>query len=466
MGARRVRRMLPPLSQLSLGGAPVRTGADEEGTNRRKVDATDADEEEAKRRKVDAADVAPSVLLGLPEDMWLSIMQSVDHVDVCNEIGRICRSANVEPLRGLCQKDSTYDVLNRKMGLYGDGGTLASMQTWAHATHVQLAGDPEEYPPLVGYMVSVMGTANFTARRLFEYVCLERKLVIDSMKRFRQDPTDKQKHKEYRLNIQTLLRHKSPALGAQAKWVVSLHPTYAFEFIPGSMTTQERNISLDLQPGLPYDDPVRERARQTYTIMRNPNPAEHAATWADIAVPNWVEIAKMAIENAPVNFEHVPGWIDHVSGYQPFPPCEGFAEIAKLAMEGHPYNFGNVPGSTLNPEKYASERFFPDAVSNYTELAKLAAKASYMLRHVPGSIDPRSGGQLRPPVADYYDIAEVHLRRRGWSLRYVPPDLPGYAALARIAIDQNPNAFKFVPMDHKDHKELEAHRDERVAKDL
>jgi hypothetical protein len=86
--------MLPPLSRLSLENAPVGTGADGEG--------------EAKRRKVGATDVAPNVLMGLPEDMWLNIMQNVDYVEACNEIGRICMSATVEPLRSLCQKDSTW----------------------------------------------------------------------------------------------------------------------------------------------------------------------------------------------------------------------------------------------------------------------------------------------------------------------------------------------------------------------
>ena len=440
--------MLPALSQLSLDGAPVGTGAD--------------GEEEAKRRKVDETDVAPNVLMGLPEDMWLNIVQNVDYVEACNEIGRICISATVEPLRSLCQKDSTYDMLNHKMGLYGDGGTLATMKTWFLTSTAPL-------PPLAQYIVFKGGAANFTARNLFEYVCLKRKRVVDTMKRYRQLPADRQREKDYRLDIQILLQYKSPIWGAQAKWVVGLHPSYAFEFIPGSMTTHERHISLDLLPGyqaLPYDDPIRERARQARTIVWSEYRADDADTWADIAVPNWVEIAKMAIKDSPnKNFEHVPGWVDHTSGYQPFPPCKGFAEIAKLAMEGDPYNFVNVPGSTLNPQNYTSERFFPDAVSNYTELAKLAANAAFMLRHVPGSIDPRSGNQLRPPIRDYYDIAEVFLRRRGYNLRYVPPDLPGYAALAKIAIDQNPGAFKSVPTDHKDYKELKALNDLWEARD-
>lgn len=45
------------------------------------------------------------------------------------------------------------------------------------------------------------------------------------------------------------------------------------------------------------------------------------------------------------------------------------------------------------------------------------------------------------------------------------PALPGYAALARIAIDQDLKAFKFVPTGHKDYEELEAYRDARVVKD-
>tara|TARA_B110000858_G_scaffold169801_1_gene199175 strand:+ start:1533 stop:2879 length:1347 start_codon:yes stop_codon:yes gene_type:complete len=402
-------------------------------------------------------DVAPSVLLGLPEDMWLHIMQNIDDVELCNEIGRICSATQTTPLGSLCQKDSTYDMLNRKMGLYGDGGTLASMKTWALTDTTPLAQH---------ILATVGGSANFTARRLFEYVCLERKLVIHNMNEYRRDPADRQKQKDYRLNILTLLMYKSPTWGAQAKWVVSLHPLYAFEFIPGSMTTQERHDSLDLQPGLSYDDPVRERARKSYRIIRSKRDND-AATWADIAVPNWVEIAKMAIKNSPFVFDNVPGWVDHDSGVQPFLPCEGFAEIAKLAIEGHPNNFQNVPGSTVNPEMYATQPFLAEPVSNYTELAKLAANspAIYMLRHVPGSIDPRSGEQLRPPIPDYYDIAEVHLRKRGWSLRYVPPDLPGYAALAMIAINKDFNAFKFVPTNHKDYTEIAAYRDERVAKD-
>ena len=432
--------MLPPLSRLSLDNhAPVGTGADGE-------------EEEVKRRKVDATDVAPNVLLGLPEDVWLNIMQSVDYVEVCNEIGRICESANVEPLRGLCQKDSTYDTLNRKMGLYGEGETLAAMKTWALTSTT----------PLAQY-INFKGGASFTARNLFEYVCRKRQLVTDRMKRFRQQPTDKQKENDYRLDIQTLLRHKSPILGAQAKWVVSLHPTYAFEFIPGSMTTHERHISLDLMQGVPYDDPRRKQARGEYTIMWSEYREDDAATWADIAVPNWVEIAKMAIKDSPFNFEHVPGWIDHTSGYQPFPPCPDFAEIAKLAVEGNPHDIANVPGSTLSLVNYDRERFFPDAVSNYTELAKLAAKAPQTLQYVPGSM--WKGKQFRPPIRDYYDIAEVHLRKWGWNLQYVPPDLLDYAALARIAIDQDLRAFRFVPTGHKDYEELEAYRDARVVKD-
>ena len=407
-------------------------------------------------------DVAPSVLLGLPEDMWLHIMQNnIDDVELCNEIGRICsatQTRSAATLGSLCQKDSTYDMLNRKMGLYGDGGTLASMKTWALT----------DTTPLAKHIVATKGgSAKFTARRLFKYVCLERKLVIHNMNQYRRDPADNQKQKVYRLNIQTLLMYKSPTWGAQAKWVVSLHPLYAFEFIPGSVTTQERHDSLDLQPGLSYDDPVRELARRSYIIIQSKH-ENAAATWADIAVPNWVEIAKMALKNSPHNsqdiFKHVPGWIDHESGFQPFPPCKGFGEIAKLAIKGDLNNFQNVPGSTLNPEKYATQPFLAEPASNYTELAKLAANY-IMLRHVPGSIDPRSGEQLRPPIPDYYDIAEVHLRRRGWSLRYVPPDLPGYAALARIAINEDFNAFKFVPTNHKDYTEIAAYRDERVAKD-
>ena len=429
--------MLPALSRLSLDNhAPVGTGADGE-------------EEEAKRRKVDATDVAPNVLMGLPEDMWLHIMQNVDYVEVCSEIGRICESASAEPLRGLCQKDSTYDVLNHKMGLYGDGGTLATLRAWALTSTAPLA-------------TFIVGSEEFEARDLFTYVCLARRRVVDNMKQYRQLPADKLREMDYRTNIRTFLQHKTPCWGAQAKWIVSLHPTYAFEFIPGSVTTHERHISLDLMRGIPYDSPRRTRARGIYVIMWSEYRENDAATWADVAVPNWVEIAKMAIKDSPFNFKHVPGWIDDTSGYQPFPPCPGFAEIAKLAVEGDPYNLANVPGSTLSPEEHVRERAFPDAVSNYAELAKLAAKATHMLRHVPGSIDPRSGNQLRLPIPDYYDIAEVHLRKRGYNLRYVPPDLPGYAALVRIALDEDLQAFKFVPTDHKDYKELEAYRDARV----
>ena len=436
--------MLPSLTRLSLDNhAPVGTGADGE------------EEEQRKRRKVDATDVAPNVLMGLPEDVWLNIMQNVDYVDVCGEIGRICKSASAEPLRGLCQKDSTYNMLNHKMGLYGDGGTLSTLKAWALTSTT----------PLARYIVRFVGSEKFKARDLFVYVCLERKLVVDNMKRYMEVPADRLRQKEYRINIQTFLRYKTPGWGARAKWIVSLHPIYAFEFIPGSMTTQERSISLDLQPGLPFQDPGRERARHAYTIMWSEHRESVEATWADVAVPNWVEIAKMAIKDAPFNFEHVPGWIDDASGYQPFPPCPDFAEIAKLAVEGDPYNFANVPGSTLNPEKHDRERFLPDAVSNYTEIAKLAAKGIHMLRHVPGSIAPWSGNQLRAPIPDYYDIAEVHLRIRGWNLRYVPPDLPGYAALVKIALDENLNAFKFVPIHHKDYKELEAYRDARLPED-
>ena len=437
--------MLPALLRLSLDNhAPVGTGADGE-------------EEEVKRRKVDATDVAPNVLMGLPEDMWLHIMQNVDYVEVCDEIARICKSATVEPLRGLCQKDSTYDVLNHKMGLYGDGGTLATLKAWALTSTA----------PLAKFIHAIdVGSEEFKARDLFTHVCLERRRVVDNMKQYRQLPADRLREIEYRGNIQTFLQYKTPCCGAQAKWLVSLHPTYAFEFIPGAMTTVERHDSLDLQRGVPYNDPDRERARQGYTIMWSEYRENDEATWADVAVPNWVEIAKIAIKGTPFNFKHVPGWIDHTSGFQPYPPCTGFAEIAKLAVERDPYNLQNVPGSTLSPLKYDRERFFPDAVSNYTELAKLAAKkATPMLQYVPGSIDLLTLNQLRPPIPDYYDIAEVYLRKRGWNLRHVPPDLPGYAALARIAIDQELKAFKFVPRDHKDYKELEAYRDARVLED-
>jgi len=34
-----------------------------------------------------------------------------------------------------------------------------------------------------------------------------------------------------------------------------------------------------------------------------------------------------------------------------------------------------------------------------------------------------------------------------------------------IAIFQNPDAFQFVPTNHKDYKKLEAYRNERVPKD-
>ena len=435
--------MLPPLLRLRLENAPVGTGTD--------------GEEEAKRRKVGATNVAPNVLMGLPSDIWLNIMQNVDYVEACNEIARICLSANNEPWRSLCQKDFTYEMLNRKMGLYGDGGTLATMKTWFLTSGT--------FTPLGQYIALKGGATDFTARNLLEYVCLNRKRLVNTMKRYRRLPADEQREQDYRLHIQVFLQYESPIWGAQAKWVVGLHPSYAFEFIPGSMTTHERKIPLDLVTGLPYNDPIRESARQEHIIMSSKYRDNGAGTWADIAVPNWVEIAKMVIKDFPHNFKHIPGWVDDASGSQPFPPCKGFAEIAKLAMEGDPFNFVNVPGSTLDPQEHTSERFFPDAVSNYTELAKLAANAVGMLQFVPGSIDLRSGNQLRRPIPDYYDIAEVHLRKRGYYLRYVPPDLPGYAALAKIAIDKHPGAFKYVPTDHKDYKDLEAHRDASVAKD-
>ena len=423
--------MLPCLSRLRLDDAPVSTGTGT-GTERDEISKYLAEGAFKQMRVMGATDVAPNVLLGLPDDMWLHILASIDDADVCDEIGRICQSANVDPFKSMCKDDSVFDMLNRKMGLYGDEGGVDGLKAWAVGRR---DSDFAEFIRICD--------VTFTARSAFMYACIERRMMLEAAEERIRVPADKGFQYNFRLRIKTFFRDRTPMTGAQARWLVGIDPRGAFEFIPGSVTTRERYSLLDLGD-LPYDHPSRAAARDDYVMVwierRKPG-----QTYADIAVPGYAEIAKMAVEASGFNFQYVPGWVDADSGYQPFPPCEGFAEIAKAAVQEFALNLSSVPGSQLAPDMFQSESWFPDPVENYTEIAKLAASMPSQLRYVPGSIDPRSGNQLRPPINDYYEIAEVHLRSNGRNLRWVPRDLEGYAALVRIALENNPSAIDFVP---------------------
>ena len=445
--------MLPCLSRLRLDDAPVGTGTDTDtdmdggGYGFAPLDVFN------KRLKVGATNVAPNVLLGLPEDMWLHILGSIDDADVCDEIGRICQSTKVDPFKSMCKDDGTFDMLNRKMGLYGDEGSVAGLKAWAVNRH---NSDFAQFIRICGDTLK--------ARSVFTYVCIERRMMLEAAEERKKVPGDKAFQNTFRVRIKTFFRDRTPMTRAQARWLVGIDPRGAFEFIPGSVTTHERWSLLDLS-GLPYDHPVRVAARQLHIFVGSEN-RQPGQTYAQVAVPGYAEVAKIAMKGTALNFEHVPGWIDSDTGFQPFPPCAGFAEVAKVAVQEFEINFANVPGSQLAPDIFQNETSFADPVENYTEIAKLAAGLVNQLRYVPGSIDPRTGSQLRPPINDYYEIAEVHLRANGRNLRWVPRDLPGYATLVRIALENNPSAIDFVPRDLPGYAallKLLAYRDERAA---
>lgn len=466
--------MLPRLSELRLKAAPV------------PVRVGGSVEEERQRRRTSDQGASLNVLMGLSEDEWQNILNQIDDKDACDEIGRICiaggkfigddwKGRTMTPIQSLCGKDSTYDQLNRSLGWYKPFENLAEVLEWCKANAeraiaVGMADAPVE-------------------RRAWHYfasICEDRRFFLQAKARAETGHGEdwRERAKAYRVLIRSMVSPPgAPASYANAKWMVRTDAQHTFEFIPGSCSTLDRMSLLDLNPDYPDDHPLRVLAQRTNVVV-DAGFDDSLETLDDAAIVGYTEIAKIAVAEGYDQLKHVRGSINATTGLQNFPLCRDYEEIAKVAVSVDASYLANVPGSTLNvlffTEEINRERS-PDRLPNYTELAKLAAFAEQnrknTLRFVPGSINPKTGRQLRPPIGDYYAIAEVHVRRDPWSLMYVPgsyytprgflefraPPLDDYAALAKIAIAENSRVFVRVPPDMPEYAHLEAFRNQVVA---
>ena len=414
----------------------------------------------SKQVKTDDVDVPTNVLMGLSEDMWLLILQSIDDKDVCGEIGKICKvlGNTADPLKIVCGNNATFDMLNRSLGFYGRAGNIESVIAWCN--------QPEN--AMNNVFTEIMQAVPLNARSYFEIICMERKAFVQAGRKYRATRS-KEDENAYRLVVKSMTNPIGlPSNYAQAKFMVGLDPTYTFEFIPGSWTTLARYSHSDLE--LPPDDPLLQMG-PIYVVaggsFNNPQ-----ATHADITLPGYAEIAKIAINGEDDNIQYVRGSIVRTNGHQPFLPIEGYGELAKLSTKNMGANLEFVPGSTLNPKLYSHEVNFFAAATNYTEIAIAAANWYGILGVVPGSINPHTGNQFRKPIEDYYEIAEAHVRSHAFNLTFVPGSVPtmvppefrapridNYAVLAKIAIEGNPAIFSVIPKDLPEYTDLLAYRD-------
>ena len=459
--------MLPRLSELRLKAAPVHVGAPP--------------------TKKGSGEVLLNVLMGLGEDEWEHILKQIDDEDACDSIGRICMAGGVflddpsktrttTPIQRLCGKDATYDQLNKSLGWYKPFENLDGVLAWC---------ERNADSPIAKGMAGV--EVGRRARTYFKSICERRRDFLQAKDRAQELVEGwRAAQSEYRDLITRMASPRgAPATYANAKWMV-VEDDDAFEFIPGSCSTLDRALTtdralrVDLDPEFPSGHPVREAMRRTPVVM-GAGPNDTRETFDAAAVVGYTEIAKIAVAADPHHLVHIRGSVDPMTGIQPFPPCKDYEEIAEVAVAFDGLNLSRVPGSTMSPNALVQEVHFDqvvEPVSNYTELAKLAALSKISSRkafiYVPGSINATTGRQLRPPIDDYYAIAEVHIRRDPRSLRYVPgshamgqefhaPRLEDYAALAKIAIAGNPNTFRMVPPDLPEYGDLEAFRDRVVA---
>lgn len=462
--------MLPRLSELRLKAAPV------------PVRVGGSVEEERQRRRTNDQGASLNVLMRLSEDEWQNILNQIDDKDACDEIGRICiaggkfigddwKGRTMTPIQSLCGKDSTYDQLNRSLGWYKPFENLAEVLEWCRANATQAIAVSMADAPV--------------ERRAWHYfasICQARRGFLQA--KARAEPGHGQDWQEleraYRQLITAMASPRgAPASYANAKWMVRTDADNAFEFIPGSCSTLDRMSNLDLDPNYPDDHPLRVLAQRTNVVVgtgRN----DSLETLDAAAVVGYTEIAKIAVAEGFDQLKHVRGSINATTGLQKFTLCKDYEEIAKVAVSVDALYLANVPGSTLNVLSFTEEIYRADRLPNYTELAKLAAFAKLgrknTLGFVPGSINPKTGRQLRPPIDDYYAIAEVHVRRHPWSLMYVPgsyyttgflefraPPLKDYVALAKIAIAEYPKVFVRVLPDIPEYAHLEAFRNQVVA---
>lgn len=422
------------------------------------------------------------ILMGLREDEWQNILNQIDDKDACDEIGRICiaggkfigdsKHRTMTPIQSLCGKDATYDELNRSLGWYKPFKNLSDVLEWCkknakHAVAMAMAVAPVE-------------------RRAWHYfasICHLRKSFLQA--KARAEPNHGQNWQEFESQYRRLIKSMAsprgaPASYANAKWMVRTDAENTFQFIPGSCNTVELAFDYDLNPKYPNNHPTRVLAQRTLVVMGT-DPDKPLKSLDDAAVVGYTEIAKIAVAEDVYQLEHVRGSIDVRTGLQPFPLCKDYEEIAKVAVAAHGSCLASVPGSTLSVLHFTEEIYRTKPLDNYAELAKLAAFSGpghrNALSWVPGSINPKTGRQLRPPIDDYYAIAEVHIRRDPGAFRYVPgsyhtprgslevraPPLEDYAALAKIAIAESSKIFAIVPPDIPEYADLKVFRDQVVA---
>lgn len=407
----------------------------------------DAGMKQAKVEEEEEEEQTPAAILGLPKEIWMSMWENIDTLDICNQMAAMCKTGGVPEWKELCGEESTYDALNKKLGFYGKRGTLDAVRTW----YVDLGR-------LFQKTVSPERNTNarmqtLTAKDHFADICYDR---VEFQKRWRLCYRQAHPTNQHKIDLRVMINHmtfpgQAPHAQAQAIYLVGVISEY-LEFIPGSVLLSDRNEMYDLT--LPEEHDLR-RTHSNFYVKRNP----------DNPIDDYPAVAIKAINDWSGNFEYVPGSINKLNGVQKLFPCEQFAKIAKFAVEKSGDVLAEIPGSQLNPERVQVEPQLPPTnppimpVENYAELAIIASKTAwYSLRVVPGSINPHTGTQLRAPIDRYYEIAEAYVRDFGMAIAFVPgsinPDakrlsgmdpIGGYAELAKIAVEKAPRSLRYMP---------------------
>ena len=455
-GGRTVRRpraapMLPRLSELRLKAAPVRVGT------------------EVKKPKKEQLSINQFSDRLAGTDLWMRIVEVMAEEEPCDErIQTLCKSRGM-PWSGRCEDGTLYEHLNVHLGFYGSFKTHDDARAWYVA---RKEADPNYAKVLVHYDATD-ATKNdlarlkvFTAQQHFEDVCADRRMyksVWDFIKHHKDEGREVGSGLAtmYRLVVRHMVNpFDAPHVSAHAKFIVGNDPN-ALEFIPGSPILVHRYHDWDLTRS--PDDPLLLDAKEKVFLNFSP-------------IADYPEIAMIAVKLNGRALQHVPGSFHPKLAMQLGAPCEGFDEIVMAAVEQDGMALGRVPGSQPDPGEYdrvgAMLRFDDEGrndlpiipLQNYVEVAKVAAKTTYMaIRYVKGSIDLLDGRQFYAPIDGYYEIAEAFVRKGGYALREVPGSvdqdtidkelaqegkqrpIDGYKELAKLAFETDTSVIRYVP---------------------
>lgn len=455
-GGRTVRRpraapMLPRLSELRLKAAPVRVGTQVK---------------KPKNEQLFSIEQFSDRLAGT--DLWMRIVEVMAEEEPCDErIQTLCKSRGM-PWSGRCEDGTLYEHLNVHLGFYGSFKTHDDARAW----YVARKRANPDYAKVLVHHATPDATKNdlarlevFTAQQHFEDVCADRRMYKsfwDLIKRQKDEGLEVGSGLEamYRIVVRHMVNpFDAPHVSANAKFIVGNDPN-ALEFIPGSPILVHRYHDWDLTMS-PYDPRLLDAKERVY-IKFSP-------------IADYPEIAMIAVKLNGRALQHVPGSFHPKLAMQLGAPCEGFDEIVMAAVEQDGMALGRVPGSQPDPREYDSPgpmlRFDDEdrndlsiiPLQNYVEVAKVAAKTTYLaLKYVKGSVSTSDGNRFYAPIDGYYEIAEAFVRKAGTALKWVPGSLDwdawrdestmgkqrpidGYKELVKLAFETETDVARYVP---------------------